>query len=155
KQYGILTPYTSFLADETTDLAARRANTAVAAGSLKSLDAQVSGASGVGQRQAKAAYQKAAQAQPSGPAVRQTMEGEDVPVTTVRNIGRKTFYRRTDRWEDASLDPNAADNATEIKLFSDEYFELVRRNTAEQNQYLDFDDDLLVEIDGRVYYMRR
>ena len=54
-RYGILTPYTSFLADETVPLHARAANADRAGLSLRELDA-VSGAGGVGQRAVKQEY---------------------------------------------------------------------------------------------------
>jgi Ca-activated chloride channel family protein len=57
-RYGILTPYTSFLADETVPLHALRANAARTKASLGGLD-RVSGADGVGQRAVKQEYLEA------------------------------------------------------------------------------------------------
>jgi len=56
-RYGILTPYTSFLADEETDLHAFGLNTRRAGQQLSRLE-QVQGAAGVGQRSNKAYYQR-------------------------------------------------------------------------------------------------
>ncbi len=58
-RYGILTPYTSFLADETTNLHAQLENTRRARESLQIQLGQVSGAAGVGQRANKQDYAKA------------------------------------------------------------------------------------------------
>jgi Ca-activated chloride channel family protein len=55
KKYGILTPYTSFLADERTDLHARAFNVRAAQESLTQL-AEVEGVRGVAQRDLKARY---------------------------------------------------------------------------------------------------
>ena len=57
-EYGILTPYTSFLAREETDLYALGANNRRAEVELERLS-EVQGASGVGQRSNKALYQQA------------------------------------------------------------------------------------------------
>lgn len=61
KAHGILTPYTSFLADETTDLQASTRNRTLAREQLTSLREE-SGARGVGQRLNKQSYQLADQA---------------------------------------------------------------------------------------------
>jgi Ca-activated chloride channel family protein len=60
-RYGILTPYTSFLADERVSLHANAANAVRARESLDAL-AEVTGAQGVGQRAAKQSYLNAGQA---------------------------------------------------------------------------------------------
>jgi Ca-activated chloride channel family protein len=61
KKHGILTPYTSFFADDNTNLHDVAANEARAGRRLQSLD-QVEGQSGVAQRQYKAALQRAEKA---------------------------------------------------------------------------------------------
>jgi len=57
KKHGILTPYTSFFADDNTNLHDVAANMANASGRLRALE-QVEGQSGVAQRQYKAALQR-------------------------------------------------------------------------------------------------
>ncbi len=64
KRFGILTPYTSFLADERVELSAAAANIDRAAAELRQLEA-VTGPSGVAQRAAKGDYQLADNAVPS------------------------------------------------------------------------------------------
>jgi Ca-activated chloride channel family protein len=59
-RYGILTPYTSFLADERVPLHARRENADRTLKELESLES-LSGAQGVGQRAVKGMYQEARQ----------------------------------------------------------------------------------------------
>jgi Ca-activated chloride channel family protein len=63
KKHGILTPYTSFFADDNTNLHDVAANEARAGRRLRSLD-EVEGQSGVAQRQYKAALQRAEKAAP-------------------------------------------------------------------------------------------
>lgn len=66
-RHRILTPYTSFLADETVNIHAVTANAARAREELKQLDSEAAGVSGVAQRAAKGDLQSAAQpAAPSG-----------------------------------------------------------------------------------------
>ncbi len=60
-KYGLLTPYTSFLADERVPLHAMRANADRAGFSLEALN-EVSGQGGVAQRDFKQGYMKAAPA---------------------------------------------------------------------------------------------
>ena len=62
KKYGILTPYTSFLADERVELHAATDNFREAGRRLAQLD-QLDGAAGVGQRYAKGTYQLADRAE--------------------------------------------------------------------------------------------
>lgn len=79
-RYGILTPYTSFLAEETVPLHARAANSTRALEALRELQV-VSGASGVAQRSTKQSYLEAdrpvalARAEPSGASTYETRTG--------------------------------------------------------------------------------
>lgn len=75
--------------------------------------------------------------------------------TTIRRIAHKTFFRKGNRWIDSTVTPEAEKNAIEIKQFSDAYFELTRRQTAQQNQYMVFKDDVTVMLAGQVYHIRR
>jgi Ca-activated chloride channel family protein len=63
KKHGILTPYTSFFADDNTNLHDVTANEATAGRRLRALE-QVDGQSGVAQREYKAALQRAEKATP-------------------------------------------------------------------------------------------
>jgi Ca-activated chloride channel family protein len=66
-RHGILTPYTSFLADERANVRDMAANVTHAADRLRALNV-VTGEAGVAQRQMRAAFQGAAQAAPAGAA---------------------------------------------------------------------------------------
>lgn len=194
-KYGILTPYTSFLADETVPLHAFRANGARAAIELEQLD-KVSGALGVNQRSAKSDYQLAERAAApsfsqdgfglqngSQTKARRSMrgmsegaqgqmmgvmggggmggsgfgvamkdaEGKELVVGTVRQLGSKTFYRKGDHWVDSSLKAEDAGKARVVKQFSDEFFAIARRQGAEMNQYLTFDEPVTVRLGDQVY----
>jgi Ca-activated chloride channel family protein len=215
-RYGLLTPYTSFLADERVPLHAQAANTYRAGVNLRALD-QLSGIEGVSQRGMKQAYKLAdrapalaeaearvnhfglsAGAAAAAPAAKNAqgeslslgtrmmggygggmMAGRPVgaagqpgqnqgqnlarngagngpanagwAVQTVRQVGSKTFFRKGDRWVDASVKPEDDAKAKIIRQFSDDYFRLARSQKAELNQYLTFDEPVTVELDGQVY----
>lgn len=205
KRYGILTPYTSFLADERTNLhlsTALREQTDV---QLRQFNTEA-GAQGVGQRAAKGSYLSAdrlsavtapaarmmgrgmamgggglgmaggygtvprtpglASAKPAaganGPAVTyyyeqgqgtlaKDLEGRDVMVDTVRTVGRKTFYRRDNRWVDAEVKPEDEAKAIAIEPFTDAYYRLAESGSSEENQYLSFTEPVTVALRGKVY----
>lgn len=126
-RHGILTPYTSFLADETKSLNALTSNAAEARERLSLLE----------------------QTQPAA--------GDDVfaelaeAAQSVRNIGNKAFYRRGRRWVDAAVTDEQERQARRVAQFSDEYFRLAKRHGHQFSQYLVFDEPLLVELDGEAY----
>ena len=162
-KHGILTPYTSFLADESTDRYNLAANTATARGALEALS-QTSGESGVAQRAAKGVLQNAAN--PSlVPADRyargllgqstnfyfDAKKDKQVAVDTVQNVGSKTFYRRGDRWIDGSLSQEQEKSAVKIERFSADYFKLIDKHGKDVARYLSFDDPVTIELGGQAY----
>ena len=219
-RYGILTPYTSFLADERVNLHASADNYREARRGLEEL-AKVDGQAGVGQRAAKGYYQNAdkpasAPAAPAavastpaaspdpgsargrsfsaggrvmakraegpvalggaGPqaaaggiggggigggmggggfAYQRDAEGNATAVATVRQVGAKTFYRKADRWVDSTVKPEDEAKAIDLAQFSDDFFKLARGQSAEMNQYLTFDDAVMVNLDGKTYRIDR
>jgi Ca-activated chloride channel family protein len=70
---------------------------------------------------------------------------------TVRNIGNRAFYRRGDRWVDATVTDAQEAKARRVKQFSDEYFELARRYGRTLSQYLVFDEPVLLNVDSQAY----
>jgi Ca-activated chloride channel homolog len=202
-RYGILTPYTAFLADETVQLHAFHENRDRSEQQLRQLDS-VSGSLGVNQRGAKQSFMLAERASapaaspapvnansapagafapnlqtPAGPNQANMMmrmggmaaaknaagggrgagfgvnvqdaKGQNVFVGNVRQLGAKTFYRKDNRWVDSAVKPADEAKALVITQFSDEYFTLVRSQSAEENQYLTFDEPVTVELRGNVY----
>lgn len=215
QKYGILTPYTSFLADENVPLHAQAQNLRRADSELAQLR-EVQGQSGVAQRAYKADLQNAQSAaapeaapqvvergnlgaaagaraaaksqglifrsvKPPGaqgpgmgggfggmagmkarppaanaaPIVARDALGRARVVENVRHVGNKTFFRKGDRWVDATVTPELEANAITIEQFSDAYFDLARKQGAEQNQYLTFEEPVTVNLDGQVYKIDR
>lgn len=125
-RHGILTPYTSFLADERTDLLAAGTNAGVALDQVRTkLNANAGGQLGFSQRALKGQLQT--EATPSAPAsassglrlseeslrkadaarrggrvtVYQDESGQGQVAESVQNIGQKSFFRRNSQWRDS------------------------------------------------------
>ena len=154
-KHGILTPYTSFLADEDArpgDLAAinLEANVRRARSALSRL-AETEGIAAFSQREAKQRFKEAelpmAAEAPAdenglvaGALLRDIDKDEDVRVDAVQVVGGKTLYRRGNVWyayDAAKQDlERIGDKVKVIKRFSKEYFDLVRRNPAVLNKMM-------------------
>jgi len=172
KQYGIITPYTSFLADERTNLASaeglRHRGEDMAKG-LGDAGAAVGGAGQVNavNRQAMNQAVRPGAAGPGQPGmaaqwgqsdVAKYEKGDKEVVANVQNVGNRAFYRRGQQWVDGQLtDKDLAKvnkDAQEVKQFSDEYFKLVAANNVEENQILAVQkpgEELVVALRNQVY----
>ena len=174
KEYGIMTPYTSFLADESVDLAKSgeiRARMKSNAHLLARSETGVSGQWDAKNRQALNIAERApASAGPSaGPSVvqygysdsRSYEAGKKSRIANVQNVGNQTLYRRGKVWlapgtEKLDLKKDA-DKIKEVERFSKDYFELVRRNTIEQNQVFASQragEELVINLRGQAYRIR-
>jgi Ca-activated chloride channel homolog len=178
-EHGILTPYTSFLADEMSnvrDLAANRERTF---GEVESLE-ESAGKLGFEQRRAKLGLQTASQA-PSAAAAsgaarggrgRQPADGlqtagggyfggnvfyydaaedKDKGAANIRQIGRKTFFQRGDQLVDSTVSDEDEKSVRKIERYSREYFELVERHGKHVAQYLALDEPVVIKLDGTTY----
>jgi Ca-activated chloride channel family protein len=178
RRHGILTPYTSFMADENTNLNDVALQNAAAGDRLQYL-AETSGAGGVGQRAFKGEMKRAEQAAPAASAAPMeryadaamggysgaaaspaavagqplAQAGRDVEAAkkSVRNVGNRTFFRRSGQWIDSRLSKDQQAKAKKVKQFSDEYFNLAARYGRTMSQYLIFDDPVLLNLDGQAY----
>ncbi|QDS97846.1 VIT domain-containing protein [Adhaeretor mobilis] len=181
-QYGILTPYTSFLADESSDVRDLSRLQAQADEQLAELDT-VAGEYGVNQRAAKNAFKRAKAASGGGgygggafggggsyggemaPAETEKLsasggrgttfydakEGRQKLANNVFSLGRKTFFRRADRWVDSTVTEEEEKKAEAIERFSPEYFALAKRLGKRATPYLAIEDAVVVKLDGKTY----
>lgn len=150
-EYGILTPYTSFLADDTVELRDVAANTGRAFQEAEALG-QVRGQGGVGQRAYKQAAKAATNAPAAGEQIAYDAAGNARVERRVRNVGNRTFFYKEDNWLQSDLDADRADKARVVEQYSDAYFELVRNLSREEQQYVaNFREDVTVELNGQVY----
>jgi len=187
--HGILTPYTSFLADENQsaqELADARQGGMMSLRRLRSETeklAETSGRSAFLQRGFKQRYQNAqnapaAESAPSldkasaasgmagggigvyGMAVQDTETDEVKVVQSVRNVGNKTLFYRDNIWMDEESAVKLAkdkSDVVEIERFSPEYFDLVSKNTKQENQVLSqqrADETLMVWLRGKNYLIK-
>lgn len=182
RQHGILTPYTSFLADETgspRELADGRRQVEAAGRALRTLD-EAAGAPGFFQRAEKVQLQNAMQAAaptstapasrpeavlggvpgPGSPGLHDSQTDRPQSAKAVQQVGRETLYKRGTLWIaanalDVDLEKDAA-KIQRIRRFSDEYFALVRANTPDENAVLAAQEEgtaLLVRLRAQVYWI--
>lgn len=168
-KHGVLTPYTSFLADDQPDgrLANRPESLGRARRLLEQLD-ETQGRSAFAQRAEKKVLQSAQTIAPAAPAggggfgggvrYRDVATDKEVVKETVRVLQNETLYKRGKLWIATSaqdVDPEKdKDKIIVIKRFSPEYFELVAANTSQENEVLaaqQDDEQLLIQLRGKIY----
>jgi Ca-activated chloride channel family protein len=173
-EHGIITPYTSFLADETSDVRDLAGNRARALREARALD-QVSDRFGISQRQLKSQLQYAKQVPAAAPAsgigggaapALNTAGGgyfggnvqyydasgdKNVAATNVRQIGRKTFFQRGPRLVDSTVTEEQEKSAQKIERYSREYFDLIERHGKHVAQYLALDEPVVINLGGQTY----
>lgn len=150
-KHGVITPYTSFLADDQPgnfDLAVAREKAGIALEALG--DAE--GKRGVAQRDAKNDLRFGALAPTAGAATfRKSEEDKEVVVNTVRRLGQKTFYLRGNRWVDSEFKPELAKSVKKIERYSDDYFKLVEKHGRDAARYLAIEAPITLVLDGQAY----
>jgi Ca-activated chloride channel family protein len=170
-EHGILTPYTSFLADETSDVRAVTENlgrASVAADSLSVAD----GSFGFRQRELKLGLQMSRQAPASAalPLDSAAMGGagggkfyhdnveyydaendKQIAARNIRQIGRKTFFQRGEQWVDSTVTEEDEKNIHKLERYSREYFDLVERHGRHVSKYLALDEPITIKLDGVTY----
>jgi len=181
KKYGIMTPYTSFLADENTRLDRPSQVRRHAAAGAEALARSTDGFAGQNAAKMRKRLNESTVVAPTsvagvyadsdgrpgkGGGVRQYGSsskskyegGKDDFVTGLRNVGNTSLYRRGRLWIASSaskLDPKKdSDKIKKIKRFSDEYFELIRKNSVAENQVLasqQVDEEMLIVLRGQAY----
>jgi Ca-activated chloride channel family protein len=167
-RYGIVTPYTSYLAvesnmEEVTTTASDSAapiNGRVARRPANTPGGQVTFGGGATM---SAPAKEAAKASTGAMAVQQSKrdraqqdaitistEDKDTPSSVVRNVGSKTFYLRGDVWTDAEFKEDARRAETTLVFGSDEYFALLKREPR-LAEYFALGERVVVVYDGHVY----
>ncbi len=183
RDYGIMTPYTSFLADEDTKLTSTEELRVRGMRSSSRLSKEVANVMGQTHAMNRQAFNTALRVAPQSEAVPvdkagkplrdagvrslgyKTADayeaGEREVYTTVRNVGNQAFYRRGRVWvtpKTSQLDlKKDKDKIRVIQRYSEEYFELALANTVEENQILASqgpDEELLVNFRSQVYLIQ-
>jgi Ca-activated chloride channel family protein len=178
-RHGIITPYTSFLAEESTSLAAESHNYRRGGEvALREL-AKTDGKPGVTQREYKESLQRSVNGPAAGfggmmggavgrgapskkladryaasagrAVLAQDAEGEVQVLDTIRNVGQKTFFQKEQRWQDSTVTPDQAKNAIRVVQFSKEYFDLAAAHGGTLAKYIAFDEPVLVNLGPKTY----
>src|SRR3954463_237959 len=173
-EHGILTPYTSFLAEESSDIRRVSENETRALSGSRSLEI-ADGRYGFDQRREKLGFQSANQApaaiatDASGPGAPVELKvsgggffggnvtyhdsaGDKQQVASKwRQIGRKTFVERSDRLVDSTVTEAQEKSAKKIERYSREYFDLIERFGRHVAQYLALDDPICINLGGETY----
>ena len=123
RKFGIVTEYTEFIASATRDLSKDEAYEE-AKGRMRAAHKVKAGEWAVRQAQADKALQSKASAPNSATYI--DRRGNVQKADNVRHAGGRVFYLRNGRWEDAQAAGKR--EVRKVKLFSKEYFELVREN---------------------------
>ncbi len=178
-QHGILTPYTSFLADENVRLA-DSGNAVRASGVARRELDKADGVAGFEQRLFKGRLQ-AAQNAPTGgaggglPSVAKSATPQSGPTSSLsrnrgeslggasddaakrltaesnlRQVGQKSFFRKNNQWQDSTVSDEQAKKATRVRQFSREYFDLAAKHAA-LAKYIAFDEPVLVNLGDTTY----
>jgi len=178
-KHGILTPYTSFLADESGRELAQSDRYRAAGTAVESLSL-AEGRAGFSQREFKQSLQMgrggrsrrsfdvsgglggAALGEPAeAEVIRDLKTDAPISVSGLKSVGNETLYRRgkvflTPGTQSLDLERDK-DKIVTIERFSPEYFRLVAANTASENALLSSqqeDEELLVELRGQVYLLK-
>ncbi|MFO7722542.1 MAG: VWA domain-containing protein, partial [Bacteroidales bacterium] len=150
RKYGIITPYTSFLAREDVNIYDTQITTRQTTEQLQQLQ-EVSGARAVNQRENKSVMKSNTKSVAAGVAQYEDAAGQVQVVETVKNVGGRAFYYKSDTWVDGTLSEKDLTAAKEVRQFTDEWFELSRQNSQEMNQLMTFDKQVVVRLNGLVY----
>ncbi|MCA1558025.1 MAG: VWA domain-containing protein, partial [Acidobacteria bacterium] len=167
-RYGIVTPYTSYLALEPgnaqpitnfgtrgrdeerggtgfgsgrTD--ARKARTAPSAATAAPADAQATTGAGAVMQSKRAREQQETL----------KVEKDEALSSAVKTTGGKTFYLRDGAWVDAEFKSDARLPETVVTFGSDQYFDLLKRERR-LAEFFSLGEQVVVILDGRVYRVK-
>jgi Ca-activated chloride channel family protein len=157
-RYGIITPYTSFLVEET-DMALREEGRSeivekeVAQATASPLP--TSGAQAVDRSAGEKALSEAEA--PAAPALPQGMSGAATDeygyeISPIKYVGAKTFVLHEGVWIDTTFDEDKMEPVP-VSFGSDDYFALVAAR-PEWGKYLALGDHVIVVLEGQAYEVR-
>jgi Ca-activated chloride channel family protein len=150
-RYGIVTPYTSYLALEPGAVA--RDVTSLPMNNQTSSGLRVLNAPSPAKVAEARATTGAAAVQQSKRAREQqevTRVDKDSASAAVKNAGGKTFYLREGVWTDSEFKPGATFPETVVKFGSDEYFALLKQK-PQLATFFSLGERVIVILDGRIY----
>jgi Ca-activated chloride channel family protein len=157
-RYGIITPYTSFLVEET-ELALREEGRAQIVETVEvelEAPAAVSGEAAVDRSVQEKALSGAAAPAPMPTMVASTggraTDEYGYEISPIRYVGDKTFVLHNDIWTDTIFDPGRM-VAVPVSFGSDDYFALLAAR-PEWGRYLALGHHVIVVLEGTAYEVR-
>jgi Ca-activated chloride channel family protein len=157
-RYGIITPYTSFLVEET-EMALREEGREVLVDSMQAqateMPAPASGVQAV-ERSAKEQVLVEAEAA-AAPAVPSDLGGGETDeygyeINPVKYVGAKTFVLQDGVWTDTTFDPDKMEPVP-VSFGSDDYFALIADH-PEWGRYFALGEHVIVVLEGKAYEVR-
>jgi len=156
-RYGIITPYTSFLVEETERALREGGRSQIAEEALAQATRTVEP---FGRAAVDRSVQEKALSEALAPAAPTMMAGPDMggagagssPASPVRYVGDKTFVLHGGVWTDTTFDPDKME-AVPVGFGSDDYFALLAAR-PEWGRYLALGDHLIVVLDSVPYEVR-
>lgn len=147
-RFGIMTPYTSFLAEEDVQITDWRNLDERALVAVREMSHVQVGAKGVSQSMQSGQLKKQNVVSPEAAYFDES--GQQVRLEKVKIIGSKTFYLKKDGWVDAEYREDM--EIRPVEQFSDAFFSLADRAPS-QAQYLTFapDRNIIAVIEGIAY----
>ena len=155
-EFGVLTEYTAFLATDGTDFSQRDALNEQATNSLvNNAQRTRSGMGGVTQAVNNSVQMTQSSANRSNTFLMQNMQR--VEITNVQQITDRTFFRRNNRWVDATVltTENTLKPDQTIEFGTAEFYKLVDRLVREGRQgILALSGEMLLSIDGKTVLIK-
>ncbi len=150
-RYGIVTPYTSFLVDESEDALTQEGRQALADQALQSLTppSALDGRGGGGAAAPAVSGQAAVERSVAEEALRSANAAAEPESALVRAAGAKSFVLRDGTWVDTAFD-GALLNPDKVPLGSERYFALLAAH-PDWNRYLALGPHVLLVWEGQAY----
>ncbi|MHB0877008.1 MAG: VIT domain-containing protein [Anaerolineae bacterium] len=146
-RYGIITPYTSYLVEETDEALSEEGREAISKRALETASsapaAPAYGSAAVGTAQEQAGLQDAEAAPASG-----APSGENGGETVV-TVGDKAFVLTGSVWTDTTFDPGTME-AIDMVIGSDDFYALLDEHPG-AGRYFAIGDSVIVVLDGQPY----
>jgi osmotically-inducible protein OsmY len=154
QQFGILTEYTAFFANEGTNLNDAIGNMAQCTDNfLKRGWADRSGVKGINQAFNGNEQREQKTLKYSNPFWDEKLNR--VEISGVQQIADRAFYQRGNRWIDSSVADSAAKADREIQFGSEEFLELLQKLSGEGRQgCVSLRGEVLLKVDGKTVLVK-
>jgi len=156
-RYGIITPYTSFLVEETEMALREEGRAQIVEEAEVGMEAPMSGEAAVDRSVQEKVLSEAAAPVMAAPTMVQGMRAPETDewgneINPIRYAGDKTFVLHEGVWTDTVFDPDKMDT-TPVGFGSDDYFGLIAARPG-WGRYFAIGEHVIVVLDGTAYEVR-